>query len=1396
MGPAAQAAGTWKFDGRLEKTHGLRFLVTRQNVQGLNRSFELSELSLLRDSSVPVIKPTPDQQPPSAVKPAETPGNTATVTAQPIDAGASLVQGASNLPGQILPLPVGTKIGTSFNTEKDKGADKLFDNDLTTWMAPTGGSARSPESGSSITLRFPEPVTNLAGIETGETDPFKNYYPEQLEFWVDSNGDGRFDTRLGSVDGLKAAKEAVARHLFQDRLEKAYGLEIRCTRQVVAGGNRVFSMNEMRLVTSDQLPLATPTPDSHRILFYSDEVPSGTTIKASFKTNDGNGVEKLLDGDPSTFMGGAQGTAREGEPASVFMRFPAPVKDLAGIKLGRSDPFNNYVWERMEIHADTTGDGTYDTLIAELTGPGAGERRFRSVVPQVHGLELRVTKQKLTGVFRVFSLNEIEGLTFRDTASTTEMRFVAEDFEDFSSWRTWATQTAQPEGERLYGGFTFLSGAYRPELAFDGAGVGIMRYIFKTDSVNPSMRAKRGKVSEQEALIDQISFHANPQGYDCSISFELIDAKGTKFRTPPTKISGEAWQAYSVDLNANTIPNFNMLRYPFKLEHLFLDSTKGGSGDVLLDNLTYVGVVDRNKRVRIRPVFEGMTYAPDKSVVVSYRMWNALGRSVTTPVEVSLYTSFDALRRSPIATKTVSVTIPAYGQQTVPVDFGILNLGHYHTRVSAAGEDFNAELEDQVAVGTLNGGRINKSPMWFGSMHPMGWISHVENEFVLKHVILPLGLDAYRVGMPEQDNRLLIDTNLLFAAGFGSMPPNLRLPNQKNENRGEPNDYQAYYDHIAKMAREEYLPYKDRIISVEFYNEPDLPGFEFLPEIDTYLKMHEVFRRAFRAEIPGVRIGTGGNTVQHGNEKKDFNRRMYTELATETDVALWHAHGSLENYTGRHRMVEHWTAQGGRPVSEALLGNSEAGEPSGESQIGRLNQAINLVKKIAWAKAQSNSLFYIWFTTTDTFDPQGGYLANENWGMITFDQRLKPSGLAYNNLIRLLANTKGMGEKTLDSRLQAMVFARDDGTTVYSVWPREQGAKLAMRFASSGQVVMTDMFGAKTPLTPERGSVVFTGNGYPFYIEVPAGVTFGEPVKPGFITYNDVIGTPPGAPTSLAYTLKNTWNKNATIELTLVGPEGKEMGRSTMQVDANQTAQGSLEFTLPVSQAFGSLGCTLRVRSQADDLVNETLPMTIMAAQMVRKAEALKPDGTDKKISGAFPIVLDTDVAVRELVSDPSTPVWAGAADLSCTTTLAHDGKGLYIRFDVRDQTHNPGAASDKLWQSDSIQAAFYAGGAHTEIGLTATDGGFGWSWIAPDASRMNQKLDAPVVVKRTGDRTVYETYLTFEQLKLDYVPMTPLRFTFLVNEDDGRGRVRIMKWFDGIASHKSADLFGFMVLE
>jgi hypothetical protein len=1402
LGPAAQAAGRHLFGGRVPQAHGLRFLVTEQNRTGLNRCFTMNELRLIVDPEAVPLTTTPERGVEEAIRETAAAREVAAKAAaderrrRAPGPGESIVPGSENLPGHAIALPEGTRIAASFRTERDRGPEVLFDGDPETYMAGAGGSCTRRDQQLMVTLRFPAPVRNLAGIETGSSCPYHNYYPIELEFRVDSNNDGRFDTLLGRTRKLGPADRCIGRHLFDGRLEQAYGLEIRSVEQNTAGGNRAWTMNEMRLVVSDELPLATATPNSYRVLTYVDPLPAGTTARATVACEDGKGPALLLDNDPTTFMNPRPGTAREGVPVSVFLIFPAPVANLAGLRIGRSDPNRNYVWETMEIRADTTGDGASDLLAGTFTGGGEGVKRFRAPLPTVYGLELRVTRQTLRGIHRAFMLDEVDGLVFVDDPGDSAMRFVVEDFEDLSSWRVWAENTAQPEGERYYGGYTFVCGILSPE-ARSGQAVGQLRYCFKAPRPNADnwLRAKRGSVTMHEAIIDGIEFDANPQGYPCRISFEAIDARGRKVHTPRVDLSGEEWQRHRIDLSAAAWPQAATLTPPMKIEHLFLHSRQGGTGDVLLDNIAVLGTVSRQRRVTIKPVWEGLAYDPAKPLVVKYLLRNALDRPVSAPLGARLYSSFDPARTRALAEREVAATIPAWGETVAEVDFGMVGYGHYEAELALDAPGVAARHTDFLGVLTLNGGRINQTPMWIGSMHPGSWISDSENKFVLDRAIVPLGLDCYRTGSPKGAQRL-IDAGLLLAAGAGGgLPKRLQKDGVPRPDVNEPNDHESYAAYWREKAAREYAPFRDHVISVEYFNEPDLPGFEFMPEIDAYLRMWRTWAGAMREAAPGIRLGTGSCTVHHGKAKEGFNRRMYTELAREADVAVWHAHGPLSNYISRHRQVETWLREGGRPGEEMLLGNSEAGAVSRNSAAERLAQADTLVKKIGWAKSQADSLFYIWFTTTDTFDPQGGYLDGENWGLISHNQRLKPSGQAMNEIIRQLADTEGLGETTLDRRLRTCVFRTADGGRLWLFWPHETGARFLQNLAASGPVELSDMFGATRTLEPVAGRVSFLVNGYPMYLRAGPGVTVGAAATPAWLAVPELVSVVPGGQVAIRIAIADAWGAATRVPIAVENIEGIVVGRAEAQVPEGGRCEALVAFDLPAGLTAGSVGYVVRLRDPEGG-AEIVVPLTVAVGQLVPRADTpLVADGRPARPAASCRIVLDGIEAVHDLVDDPQTPKWAGPEDLSATAHIAHDGQGLYLRFDVRDQAHHPGEPGEHLWTGDSVQVGIAAQGRQTEVGFTEAGGGSGWCWISPDSARVGHWLE-PIVVRREGNTTFYECYLPFEALGFEVRPGMLIRLAFAVNEDDGRGRVRLLKWFDGIHPLKDADLFGYLILE
>jgi len=144
-------------------------------------------------------------------------------------------------------LPAGTTVSASFPTDDGKGAGNLIDGDSETMMIGAAGSAPTPDTGSSIFFRFPEPLTGLGGVKTGGSDSFQNYYPIAMDFWVDSDGDGTFDTKVGGTSDLGPGDKSVGDHLFDGRLEKVYGLEVRVVEQSAKSLKRAFQMGEIGL---------------------------------------------------------------------------------------------------------------------------------------------------------------------------------------------------------------------------------------------------------------------------------------------------------------------------------------------------------------------------------------------------------------------------------------------------------------------------------------------------------------------------------------------------------------------------------------------------------------------------------------------------------------------------------------------------------------------------------------------------------------------------------------------------------------------------------------------------------------------------------------------------------------------------------------------------------------------------------------------------------------------------------------------------------------------------------------------------------------------------------------------------------------------------------------------
>ena len=535
----------------------------------------------------------------------------------------------------------------------------------------------------------------------------------------------------------------------------------------------------------------------------------------------------------------------------------------------------------------------------------------------------------------------------------------------------------------------------------------------------------------------------------------------------------------------------------------------------------------------------------------------------------------------------------------------------------------------------------------------------------------------------------------------------------------------------------------------------------------------EVVYKNLKQVNPSLQVGTGGVTIKHPREKKNFSRDMYIKGKDFYDLAIFHAHGSIGDYVERNAMVEQWLKEAGKDVA---IANTETGERSGYRPDSIRAQAETLVKKLAFAKSR-NTEFYIWFTLQDYWDMD--FEADDSFGLVTSDNQPKPSFIAYNTVIATLANSKFISTVGLDPRLESYKFRNDKGENVIVSWPKIAGDNFSLTLNTDKTVNFVSMFGSKHELPVENGRVSIPSTALPFYL-----TSAGEQL----VRASELLETRPNlcaAPGSLfllPFKVNNPENREALFVV-------ESAGHPTVSIKL--PPHGSAEASIPLKitrDNYGMFQDTLRlyVSSGGGQARKYTIPVSINAAYMAGN----RPDN-------AAVIKLDTMNCVRELAYDPVIPRWAGGDDLSCKAKIYRDDNGLHMRFEVRDDRHIAKASGSDIWKNDSVQIAMTAAdGVSIEVTLADSPSGpTAWMHSAPTGETPGP-WKHPFSVKRQNNVTAYEIFVPYATIGMKGHPGERLRMAFLINEDDGLGRVRFMEWFGGIGSSKNPDDYGWLQLE
>ena len=178
---------------------------------------------------------------------------------------------------------------------------------------------------------------------------------------------------------------------------------------------------------------------------------------------------------------------------------------------------------------------------------------------------------------------------------------------------------------------------------------------------------------------------------------------------------------------------------------------------------------------------------------------------------------------------------------------------------------------------------------------------------------------------------------------------------------------------------------------------------------------------------------------------------------------------------------------------------------------------------------------------------------------------------------------------------------------------------------------------------------------------------------------------------------------------------------------------------------------------------------------------------------------------------------WDGPKDLSFSGSLAWDNENFYMLGVVTDDVYaldtssTGGGDPHYMYKGDSIQFALddrefvniVEEGTFTEIGLgeVVGQGYYVWRYKSLYHQLLPQKVeitDAELFVKHHTGYTVYEVKIPWASIfKEDFVPVDgkKLRFSLLVNDNDGEGRRGWIEYRSGIGDGKDIKKFGSVTL-
>lgn len=954
-------------------------------------------------------------------------------------------------------------------------------------------------------------------------------------------------------------------------------------------------------------------------------------------------------------------------------------------------------------------------------------------------------------------------------------RVMAEDFTTISTWRGGPDAGARPGAVHP---FDFNFGSI-PDSRRDDGWAGGLRFDFSEPG--GIVEFSKNSVFHTDVIPLEIEFSADAEGQDGEIYFEFSDRFGTRAESAPVRIGGNGWRDYRLKIDASTVPDFDMMRLPLSLRKLLFKKDAPGKGEIRIDDIAFLADVSPpSYQIGILPVYATLGFEPGKPVALRFQFRNGLSREVALRLKLKVMDD----RGQVLLERDGEAKVGASSLATHLFQLGVwAKKGGYHLELTADNGSVSRTFSGWLGIFTPNDCRPNHHPMWFGIEDQEIQTAPYEN---LLHVqwMKQLGVDLIRAGiigikfepLPgdlsgyDAVRRLwqpYVDAKMLILCEYSELVPRWTLTEagQKKWSVLELNR-PRFEEHMTRLAK--FLDSIPQVRYFEWFNEPDLHGYS--GSVEDYMESMKLLYPIIKANAPRVEVATGGILVgAHPRAKKDFLSKLYLDSKEYYDIAAFHGHDDYRTYKNYIPRIKEMFARNG---FTRKFGNTEAGFRSHyDSPELFFIQAQTLVQKIAFSK-YAGAEFYIWFMLQDYGDK---FLnSDDSFGLVTAENQPKPSFLAYNELIRQLADTVPDKEVELDPRLETLPFRTAENRRIWVCWPRGDATEFSFALGSRSEVTVSDMYGNEEHLSPGGGVVFLHSQRYPFYISGAEDLhPLGTPVS--------MAGSPvlvSGESSSLTLELKNPYEE--TVDYVL--KTGLESGRGTL------APHGKAAFAIPVKVAGNDSGTvaitgTLELKRPDGSVlyrgaVNASCPIAL--------AVSSKPCVIPMRDGGR----------VRELAFDTLTPKWQGPGDLGADVSVSCNDRALLFDANVTDDDHSIPGHGVNIWRNDCVQVGVAtSAGEHFEFTVSGRAGEPEvWCHISP-GGRRNGQWRIPASIERRGDQTRYQFEVPFQQLNLSGKSGELFRMALVVNDNDHGRHLRYMEWNGGIQPRKNPDLFGWMKL-